>query len=99
MIAFRLSNTRRTCTSNAPSTNCPVAGSSGIWPETYTVEPTLTACEYVPIAAGALGVEMIVRAIGVCEVVEEDCENAAPGRSVQLVASAIARITVRRSRF
>ena len=29
-----LSNTRRVCAAMSPSTSCPVAGSSGTWPET-----------------------------------------------------------------
>ena len=33
-------------------TMSPVAGSSGIWPEKYTVLPARTACEYGPMAAG-----------------------------------------------
>jgi len=38
-----------------------VLGSSGIWPDKYTVSPTLIACEYGPIAAGAFGVEITLR--------------------------------------
>src|SRR2546421_3138190 len=36
-----------------PSAICRLAGSRPIWPERYTVSPTRTACEYVPIASGA----------------------------------------------
>ncbi len=46
----------------SPATSSPVAGSSGTCPETYTVLPTRTACEYVPIAFGASVVLMIFRA-------------------------------------
>jgi hypothetical protein len=33
-MAFRFSKTRRTCASMSPDTSSPVAGSSGIWPDT-----------------------------------------------------------------
>ncbi|MNT71188.1 hypothetical protein D3C72_2096510 [compost metagenome] len=42
----------------------PVAGSSGIWPEKYTVLSARTACEYGPMAAGAFSVLMIWRDMG-----------------------------------
>jgi hypothetical protein len=60
-IACRLSNTRRMWISIGPCTSSPVAGSSGICPETYTVLPHFTACEYVPTAFGACAVLTIVR--------------------------------------
>src|SRR5699024_2314324 len=41
--------------------NAQVAGSFGIWPETYTKLLALTAWEYGPMAAGALPVWMAVR--------------------------------------
>src|SRR5438552_5545324 len=50
--ARRFSNTCRACAS-VPSRRLPVAGSSPIWPERYTVLPARIACEYGPIAAGA----------------------------------------------
>src|SRR5690606_15031730 len=53
----RLSNTRQTWASK-PSTTSMVFGSSGIWPDRYTVLPTLMAWEYVPIAAGACSLVM-----------------------------------------
>ena len=43
--ALRFSNTCRACASMPPSTTSPVAGTSGIWPEKYTVLPLRTACE------------------------------------------------------
>src|SRR5688572_7272634 len=61
-MAFRLSNTRRTWVSMSPPTSSPVAGSSGICPDTYTVLPTLIAWEYVPMAFGAASVDMTSRA-------------------------------------
>jgi hypothetical protein len=36
-----------------------VAGSSGIWPEQKSNSPTRMACEYGPIAFGALSVWMM----------------------------------------
>jgi len=45
----------------------PVAGSSGICPEKYTVLPARTACEYGPMAAGAWSVWMI------CLVIRDSC--------------------------
>src|SRR5690242_941403 len=45
----------------SPSTSAPVTGSSGIWPEKYTVLPARTACEYGPMAAGARSVAMMLR--------------------------------------
>src|ERR1700742_2501249 len=59
--AFKFSNTRRVCVLMSPVTNSPLAGSSGIWPEKYTVLPQRTACEYGPIAFGALSVWMVLR--------------------------------------
>src|SRR6266568_5544888 len=53
--ARRFSNTCRDCAS-VPSRRLPVAGSSPIWPERYTVLPARIACEYGPIAAGAASV-------------------------------------------
>src|ERR671922_3035899 len=50
--AARLRNTRCVWPS-MPSASCMLAGSRPIWPERYTVSPTRTACEYVPIASGA----------------------------------------------
>src|SRR6202041_1148967 len=70
-MAFMFSNTRRTWASMSPLTNSLVAGSRGIWPETHMVLPTLVACEYVPIAAGALVVEMICLLIAFISVMEE----------------------------
>src|SRR5690606_36021787 len=43
--AARLSNARRTWASKSPPTSAPVAGSSGICPDRYTVRPLRTACE------------------------------------------------------
>src|SRR5262245_27545195 len=51
-IAARFLKTRWICAS-MPSASCIVAGSKPICPDTYTVSPARTACEYVPIAAGA----------------------------------------------
>src|SRR5438132_366944 len=51
--AFRLANTWRVCAS-VPSRRLPVAGSSPICPDRYTVPPARIACEYGPIAAGAV---------------------------------------------
>src|SRR3954469_9559909 len=62
--ATRLSNTRRVCRVMSPSTRLPVAGSSGIWPEKYTVLPARTACEYGPMADGAFSVAMVLRVMG-----------------------------------
>src|ERR1700754_4522164 len=45
----------------SPSTRLPVAGSSGIWPEKYTVFPARTAWEYGPMADGAFSVAMVLR--------------------------------------
>src|ERR1700731_2172461 len=63
-MAFRLSNTCLVCASTSPLTNSLVRGSNGIWPDTQTVLPTRTACEYVPMAAGASVVEIICLLIG-----------------------------------
>src|SRR5450432_4070555 len=53
--AVRLAMTWRAWAST-PSRKLPVAGSRPICPDRYTVAPTRTACEYGPMAAGALGV-------------------------------------------
>src|SRR5439155_5548709 len=50
--ARRFSKTCRACAS-VPSRRFPLAGSSPICPERYTVLPARIACEYGPIAAGA----------------------------------------------
>src|SRR5665213_4235248 len=63
-IALRLSNTRRISASMSPLTSAPLTGSSGICPDTYTVSPTRTACEYGPMALGASAVWMICRFMG-----------------------------------
>ena len=42
----------------APSGITPVAGSTGIIPDVYTIPFTSMACEYGPIAAGAFSVEI-----------------------------------------
>ena len=52
-----LSSTRRVCAAMSPSTSCPVAGSSGTWPDTNSSCPARTAGEYGPIAFGASGLE------------------------------------------
>ena len=45
----------------SPPTRSIVFGSSGIWPDRYTVLPERTACEYGPMAAGAFGLVIGVR--------------------------------------
>ena len=52
---------RRAWTVMSPSTNCMVAGSSGIWPDRYTAPPAATACEYGPDGLGARSVAMMRR--------------------------------------
>ncbi|MOA64575.1 hypothetical protein D3C78_1906710 [compost metagenome] len=44
ITALRFSNTCTVCSSK-PCTSSMVAGSSGIWPDMYTVLPALIACE------------------------------------------------------
>ena len=51
-----LAKTRSVCARTSPSTTAPVDGSIGTCPDTNSRSPTLTACEYGPMAAGALGV-------------------------------------------
>jgi len=41
--AFRFRITRSVCSPASPRTVCPVAGSTGIWPETKRKDPGLTA--------------------------------------------------------
>jgi len=41
-----------------PFTTSPVLGSIGIWPETKSMLPTFTACEYGPMGLGAASVYM-----------------------------------------
>src|SRR3546814_8509687 len=53
-----LSHARLACAAMSPATSSPVAGSIGIWQDMETVSPQRTACEYGPMAAGALSVWM-----------------------------------------
>ena len=48
----------------------PLSGSSGIWPDRYTVSPTRTACEYGPMAAGARSVWMMSRDMRILRIKE-----------------------------
>jgi hypothetical protein len=52
--AAMLSNTRAACASMPPSTICIVAGSSAICPDIHSVPSRRIACEYGPMAEGAL---------------------------------------------
>src|SRR5688572_21951986 len=63
-IPARFRNTRCVGTVMSPSTITPLAGSSGIWPETKSSEPARIACEYGPMAAGAADVETASRIDG-----------------------------------
>eukprot|EP00306_Pavlova_sp_CCMP459_P020614 CAMPEP_0185551098 /NCGR_PEP_ID=MMETSP1381-20130426/24006_1 /TAXON_ID=298111 /ORGANISM="Pavlova sp., Strain CCMP459" /LENGTH=90 /DNA_ID=CAMNT_0028163933 /DNA_START=507 /DNA_END=779 /DNA_ORIENTATION=+ len=64
MMAFMFSNTVLVCTSMVAPENSPVLGSKGIWPDTKSSPLVFTACEYGPMAAGALGVLITSRATG-----------------------------------
>src|SRR5712692_1661916 len=55
--APRFSITRSVCARMSPWTSCGVDGSSGICGLVKTKSPTEIACEYGPIAFGALSVE------------------------------------------
>src|SRR5882672_5481325 len=61
--AARLASAREVCDPTPPSTSSPVSGSRGIWPEQNTRSPERTACEYGPMAAGALVVAMTRRSL------------------------------------
>src|SRR5215831_4178486 len=86
--ALRFSNARRVWASMSPPTSCMLAGSSGICPERYTVSPTRTACEYGPIAAGALSLWMISRLIGAYSSFGQD--RAAPSAAAVGIAVVVA---------
>src|SRR5580704_5984819 len=58
-MAFRFSITRAVCCATPPSTIWLVAGSNAICPAVKINPPAFTACEYGPIALGALSVEII----------------------------------------
>src|SRR5437588_2416981 len=60
-IAERFFNTCSVCSSIQPSIMFPVSGSMGICPEIKRNPLALMACEYGPIALGALGVETTSR--------------------------------------
>src|SRR6476660_7396919 len=60
-IAERFLSTCSVCASMPPWIRFPVAGSSATWPEMKTNPFALIACEYGPIALGALGVETTSR--------------------------------------
>ena len=57
--APRFSITRSVCSRMSPVTSACVAGSSGIWPLVKIRSPETTACEYGPIALGALSVATV----------------------------------------
>ena len=59
--AAMFANACRACSEISPPTNSPECGSSGICPEKNTMSPTRVACEYGPMAAGALSVCTMVR--------------------------------------
>ena len=54
---------RASATTSPPPTICPLAGSSAICPEQYTTPPATTACEYAPMACGALSLFTTLRAL------------------------------------
>src|SRR4029077_8242717 len=60
-MADKFWSTRSVCASIPPSIKLPVAGSNATWPEINTKPFALMACEYGPIALGALGVETTSR--------------------------------------
>jgi len=59
-IAFMFSKTLSVCASIPPSTSSPVAGSIAIYPDVYKKPFIMIACEYGPIAFGAVSVFIIV---------------------------------------
>src|SRR6266404_5254125 len=60
-MAVRFLSTCSVCASMPPVIRLPVAGSSGICPEINTKPFALMACEYGPMACGALEVETTSR--------------------------------------
>src|SRR5260370_15485530 len=60
-IALRFFSTCSVCCSMPPEMTLPVAGSKATWPEMKTKPLALMACEYGPMALGALGVETASR--------------------------------------
>src|SRR5687767_536421 len=57
--ASRLASTRSVCATTSPSTTCPLDGSSAICPAVKRKPLAAMACEYGPMAAGALAVWMV----------------------------------------
>src|SRR5690606_4074053 len=91
--AASLRKTCRTSASTPPGTSVIVAGSSGIWPESQIVPPAATACEYGPMAAGALSVAIVRRVmLSPSRVGARDAEHVrhgadAPEHALELVAA------------